>query len=71
MDLVANAPFNLGNLLFFPAEFPLLRSWIYNVFEFGWPIVLALRMADRAVDDGAAPGLAGDLQIEVGPGEGR
>lgn len=47
------ALFNMGNLLFnLDDNFPLLRNWVYNVFEFGLPGVLALRVADRAVADG-------------------
>jgi Histidine kinase len=46
------ALFNMGNLLFYSGEFNFLRAWVYNVFEFGLPGVLALRMADRAAADG-------------------
>lgn len=45
--------FNMGTLLFSLDDgFPLLRAWVYNVFEFGLPGVLALRIADRAAADG-------------------
>lgn len=53
------ALFNMGSLLFYLGDdFPLVRSWVYNVLEFGFPGVLALRMADRAVADGVARTLA-------------
>lgn len=53
------ALFNMGSLLFnLNDSFPLVRSWVYNVAEFGFPGVLALRMADRAVADGVPPLLA-------------
>lgn len=52
------ALFNMGGALFFGLDFPWLRSWIYNVFEFGLPYVFAVRVADRAVADGASRLLA-------------
>jgi len=48
------ALFGMGNALFFGADFPWLRSWVYNVFEFGLPYVFAVRVADRAVADGVS-----------------
>jgi Histidine kinase len=57
------ALFNMGGLLFIDAGFPFLRSWIYNVFEFGLPFVLAVRVADRAVADGRPAWLAYSLAI--------
>jgi Histidine kinase len=45
---------NMGNFLFFGPDFPWVRSWVYNIFEFGFPYVFALRVADRAVADGAS-----------------
>jgi hypothetical protein len=50
--------FNMGQLLLMPSGFPLLGAWLYNVFQFGMPYVFALRLADRAVDDGAPRPLA-------------
>jgi hypothetical protein len=46
---------NLGGFLFFNAEFPWLRSLTYNVLQFGFPCVLWLRWADRAVGIGGWP----------------
>jgi hypothetical protein len=46
------ALFNMGGALFFGADFPWMRSWVYNIFEFGLPYVFAMRVADRAVADG-------------------
>jgi hypothetical protein len=46
--------FNMGALLFYETGFAFQRAWVYNVFEFGLPGVLALRMADRAVADGVS-----------------
>lgn len=64
------ALFNMGNALFFGADFPWLRSWVYNIFEFGLPYVFALRVADRAVADGvprlAAYGIAVNGVIVLG-----
>jgi Histidine kinase len=44
---------NMGGFLSFGPDFPWLRSWVYNIFELGFPYVFALRVADRAVADGA------------------
>jgi hypothetical protein len=44
---------NMGGFVEWNRDFPWLRSWIYNIFEFGFPYVFALRVADRAVADGA------------------
>jgi hypothetical protein len=49
---------NMGGFLAFPDDFPWLRSWVYNIVQFGFPLILALRIADRAVADGAARSLA-------------
>jgi hypothetical protein len=46
------ALFNMGGVFFYGLDFPWLRSWVYNVFEFGLTYVLAVRVADRAVADG-------------------
>jgi Histidine kinase len=46
------ALFNMGGALFFPPDFAWTRSWVYNIFEFGFPYVFAVRVADRAVADG-------------------
>jgi hypothetical protein len=52
------ALFNMGALLFYSNEFAFQRAWVYNVFEFGLPGVLALRVADRATADGVPRVLA-------------
>jgi Histidine kinase len=52
------ALFNMGALLFYSNEFAYQRAWVYNVFEFGLPGVLALRVADRAAADGVPRVLA-------------
>jgi hypothetical protein len=58
------ALFNMGELVFNLGDgFPLLRSWVYNVCEFGFPGVLALRMADRAAADGVPRLLAYGLAV--------
>jgi hypothetical protein len=49
---------NMGGFLAFPDDFPWLRSWVYNIVQFGFPTILGLRIADRAVADGAARWLA-------------
>jgi hypothetical protein len=52
------ALFNMGALLFYSKDFAFVRAWVYNVFEFGLPGVLALRVADRAVADAVPRALA-------------
>jgi hypothetical protein len=44
---------NMGGFVTWGPDFPWLRSWLYNLFQFGFPYVFALRVADRAVADGA------------------
>lgn len=57
------ALFNMGGMLFFGPGFPFLRSWVYNVFEFGLTYVFAVRVADRAVADGRPAWLAYSLAV--------
>ena len=57
------ALFNMGGMLFWPADFPFARSWVYNVFEFGLPFVFFVRVADRAVADGVPRWLAYALVV--------
>lgn len=57
------ALFNMGGALFFPPDFAWTRSWVYNVFEFGLPFVFAVRVADRAVADGASRLVAYGLAV--------
>jgi Histidine kinase len=57
------ALFNMGALLFYGGDFNFSRAWIYNVFEFGLPGVLAMRMADRAAADGVPRGLAYGMAV--------
>jgi hypothetical protein len=45
------AVFNMGAVLSYH-DFDVTQAWIYNVLQFGFPGVLALRVADRAVADG-------------------
>jgi hypothetical protein len=54
----AFALFNLGGALSWDADFPWLRSYTYNAVQFGFPIVLTIRMADQARDEGASAGWA-------------
>ena len=56
---------NMGGFLAFPEGFPWLRSWLYNVVQFGFPTILALRVADRAVADGASRVLSYGLAVVV------
>jgi hypothetical protein len=54
----AFALFNLGSALEWGLDFPWARSYAYNVVQFGLPIVLTVRMADAARDQGAHAGWA-------------
>lgn len=52
------AVFNMGGALFWNPDFTVLRAWVYNLFEFGFTYVYAMRVADRAVAAGTRGALA-------------
>ncbi|HET9823039.1 MAG TPA: hypothetical protein VFQ16_14555 [Burkholderiaceae bacterium] len=57
------AVFNMGELLFFPDDLSLRAAWLYNVLQFGFPFVFAIRVADHAVAQGSPRNLTYALAV--------